>query len=362
MVSKQKINREVKENEQYPKVAIIVLNWNGWQDTIECLESVFQNSYSNYQVIVIDNGSTDGSEDKIRAWAGGKIEVKSPFIRSTLSNKPIPLIRYESEMGERGGDTESEKSLYTFLKASVPHPLILIQTGSNLGYAGGNNIGLRYALRKGDGAFIWILNNDTVIEKDALKELMNCVQSDSSIGMIGSKLLYYGRPNVLQSAGGCRISPIIGNTRLIGLNHEDNGDWDKPLEPDYICGASLLVKKKVIEDIGLMDEDYFLYWDDADWGIRARRKGYRLLYCPKSRVWHKEGGTSGGINPATDYYWTRNGLLFIKKFYPFLLPLIPFSYLMKFTIVRTIKRQPLNLKSFVKGFIDFIKGKTGKEK
>ena len=348
-------------SETADKTYILVLNWNNWQDTIECLESVFQNSYANYQVVVIDNGSTDSSENKIREWAAGKIVIISPYVEYAGHNKAIPLIRYSKEEGERGGEIEKEKPLYPLLRASVSHPLIFIQTGGNLGYASGNNVGLRFVLSRGDGDFIWILNNDTVIAKDALEELLRCAESDIDIGMVGSKLLYYDKPNLLQAAGGCRLNPFLGNSVLIASNHRDDGDWDNYLEPDYISGASLLIKKRALEVLGLLDENYFLYWEDADWGARAVRKQYRLLYCPKSRVWHKEGGTSGGINPTTDYYWTRNGLLFMKKFYPFLLPLIPFSYLVKYTIVRAIKKQPLHLRAFLRGSIDFIKGKTGEK-
>jgi GT2 family glycosyltransferase len=114
-----------------------------------------------------------------------------------------------------------------------------------------------------------------------------------------------------------------------------------------------------METIGLLDESYFLYWEDADWGMRARKEKYKLLYCPKSRVWHKEGGTSGGINPLMDYYWTRNGLAFMKKFYPAFLPLVPFAYLAKHTIVRILRRQPMNFSAFMRGVCDFCAGRTG---
>ena len=230
-----------------------------------------------------------------------------------------------------------------------------------MGYGAGNNVGIRYLLKKGDGPFIWILNNDTVVDKNALLKLISCVKEDKSIGMIGSKLLYYEEPNILQAAGGGKISPWLGNTKLTACNQDDNGTWDRSFELDYICGASLLIKKTVLEDIGLMDEQYFLYWEDADWGTEAKKKHYRLIYCPESKVWHKEGSTSGGVTKLTDYYWVRNGLLFTRKFYPLLLPIIPFSYFIKYTIVRMLKKQPLNFYSFLSGTRDFLQGKKGKQ-
>lgn len=319
------------------KVYIIILNWNGWRDTIECMESVYQSSYPNYQVIVIDNGSTDGSEERILNHA---------------KEKSIAFIRYNRETAEKGGLPGKEVALSHL-------SMIFIQTGNNLGYAGGNNVGLRYVLNRGDYEYIWLLNNDTVIDRDALTEMVKLAETDERIGMVGSKLLYYDRPNILQAAGGCRIVSWMGNASVIASNEEDSGKWDYPFEPDYINGASLLIKKGVTEAVGLMDEKYFLYWEDADWGIRARKKEYRLIYCPKSRVRHKEGGTSGGITRATDYYWVRNGLLFMKKFYPVLLPLIPFSYFIKYTIIRLIRRQPLNFISFIRGILDFFMMRWG---
>jgi len=318
-------------------VYILILNWNNWKDTIACIESVFGSSYPKYKVVVIDNASTDGSEEKIIEWAKGK---------------SISHIRYDRRTAEEGGLPEPERDL-------LPPYIIFIQSERNLGYAGGNNVGIRYALKKDDCKYIWLLNNDTVIDRDALIEMVKVAESDDKIGMVGSKLLYYHRPNIIQAAGGCRVIPWLGNASIIASNEKDDGRWDEPLEPSYITGASLLVKKTAVERIGLIEEKYFLYWEDADWGIRAWRAGYRLLYCPQSKVWHKEGGTTGFLGPTADYYWIRNGLYFTKKFYPYFLPLIPLSYLTKHTIIRFLKKQPFNFMSFIRGITDFLRGKTG---
>lgn len=319
------------------KVYILISNWNGWRDTIGCLESVFQSSWPDYQVIVRDNASTDGSEERIIEWTKGK---------------SITYVRYDRQAAESGGLPEKEEALKR-------PSMVFIQTGENLGYAGGNNVGLRYVLKKGAGKYVWLLNNDTVVDKDALAELVKLAETDEKIGMVSSKLLYHDRPNILQTAGGSRIVPWMGNAVIIASNELDDGRWDQSFEPDYLNGASLIVKTEAIKAIGLFEEKYFLYWEDVDWGVRARKKGYRLLYCPKSRVWHKEGGTSGYLSPQGDYYWVRNGLYFTKKFYPYYLPLIPFSYLAKYTVIRMLKRQPFNFKAFLKGIVDFLKGKTG---
>lgn len=287
------------------KVYIIVLNWNNWNDTLECLESIFCSTHPDFEVVVVDNGSTDGSEEKIRAWAGDR-------------------------------------------------RLVILQAGSNLGYSGGNNIGLRYALERGDFSYVWILNNDTIVDENALLKMVEMAESDEKIGMVGSNLLNYDRPEVLQTAGGCWIIPWAGNTVPI-----TEGGF--PYEPDYISGASLLVKKAVLEKIGLLDEDYFLYWEDVDWGVRARRAQYRLLYCPESSIRHKEGGAGGGMTPITDYYWTRNGLMFTMRYYPWFLPLVFVAYLIKFTLVRTVRRQPHNFMAFLRGAKSFLIGRKGRD-
>lgn len=316
------------------KVYILILNWNNWKDTVECLKSVFRNSYPDFQVVVIDNASTDGSEEEIEQWA---------------YKESIPIVKYGREIAESGGQPEKE----------ISHSLIFIQTGDNLGYAGGNNVGIRYALKKNDCEYIWLLNNDTVVDRDALSQMVKCEEADERRGMVGSKLLYHDRPDVLQAAGGCRISPWMGNASLIASNEKDDGKWDEPFELSYVSGASLLVKKAVVEDVGLFEEKYFLYWEDADWGVRARKKGYKILYCPDGKVWHKEGGTSSYLNLKLDYYWVRNGLYFTRKFYPYYLPLVPLSYLAKYTLIRMLKRQPFNFMAYVRGIFDFLRGKTG---
>ncbi len=151
----------------------------------------------------------------------------------------------------------------------------------------------------------------------------------------------------------------MGNASLAAANEADDGRWDRRFELQYVTGASLLVRAEAVKATGLIRESYFLYWEDADWSLRARRKGYRLLYCPKSRVWHKEGSTSGRLGPGGDYYAVRNGLAFTLRHYPLFLPLVLFSYLAKYTLVRTLKRQPNNLGAVIKGIIDFFGGRKG---
>ena len=191
-----------------PKVYIVILNWNGWKDTIECLESVFRNDYTNYQVIVCDNASEDGSLKHIAAWATGGLDVYVPpeaFLRYSSfppGHKPIPSVQYDRQEAEAGGKPGNDNV-----------QLLLIQTGTNLGFASGNNVGLRYALARDDFEYVWLLNNDTVIRPDALSKLIIRIKENPKIGMCGSTLLYYHDPRLIQAAGGGHYNKWLGTTR-----------------------------------------------------------------------------------------------------------------------------------------------------
>ena len=391
-----------------PKVYILILNYNGWSDTIECLESVFRNSYLNYQVVVIDNGSPNGSMEKIKNWSEGKQELLCPesthplyHLSHPLIKKPIPYVYYIREEAERGGNPEREKQLTdsqakrnlnpNIHSSSWPGtsptshcPLILIQTGENLGFAGGNNVGIRCAMAKGDCNYVWLLNNDTVIEKNALTEMMSFAESDEKIAMVGSKLLFYNESNVIEAIGGSSI--ILKTLNSHAYFEEDKGQWDKPIEPDYITGASVLVRKHLIDRIGLLDEAYFMYVEDLDWSLKAKSEGYKLIYCYQSMIWHKKGactGTSGNWGnflgrkssrpsvkkfSTTYYYNIRNRVYFAKKHFLDERLACFFIYL-PFKILRLISgiylynddRKLLRIKLIFKAIYDGLIGKMGKQ-
>lgn len=219
-------------------VAIVLVNWNGRRDTLECLRSLQRLDYPDFRTIVVDNASTDDTVDA----------VCSEF-----------------------GDVE------------------VIEAESNLGFAGGNNLGIARALETGADC-IWLLNNDTTVEERSLSALVEVLESDAHAGIAGSKLYFYDQPNVIWFAGGT-ISPIWGFTRHIGENEIDTGQYDQVHDIDYATGASLLIRAETVRDIGPMDEDYFLYWEETDWCERARAAGWRVLFAPASRVWHKVGAS-----------------------------------------------------------------------
>lgn len=297
------------------RVYVVIVNWNGWKDTIECLESVFALQEVVLRVVVCDNGSGDESLDRIRAWAVGALDAYapgSPLKERVHRRNPVPLAEYDRQSAENGGDR------------SVDPELVLIRSGENLGFAGGNNVGLRYALARDDFEYVWLLNNDTVVETSALVQLIERLEASPSAGMCGSTLLRYHAPDRVEACGGGYYCKWIGLSWHIGrLRHADNipdsGHAERWI--NYITGASLLVSRRFLKDVGLMCEEYFLYFEEADWAIRARGR-YSLAYASDSIVYHKIGASIGTSSDprrkslVCDYYNIRNRILFTRRFYP----------------------------------------------
>jgi hypothetical protein len=282
------------------KISIIILNWNGWQDTIECLESIFQNDYSNYNVIVVDNDSRDESLKKIKEYCNGEIIVKSPFFEYDPSNKPVKIL-----------ETEFNNNFQNSIKSSSSN-LILIKNDKNEGFAEGNNIGIRYALNLNPD-YILLLNNDTVVDKDFLIEMVKVSESNDKIGIVGPKIYYYDEPNRIWFAKG-KISWKFCRGLNIGYNEIDIGQHDQMTEIEYASGCAFFIKKEVIEKIGLFDKKFFLYFEEIDWTLRASERGYKTVFVPNSKIWHKVSQSGGGIAGEVGlYYITRNRWLLMKK-------------------------------------------------
>ena len=320
-------------------VDIIILNWNGWQDTIQCLESVFRNNYPNYRVILCDNASSDGSMEKIIAWAQGELAIENDGSKlfqehcQPAISKPLSYVLYDREEAESDG-------------ASAEADLILVQTGENLGFAGGNNVGLRYSMLSDDSAYAWLLNNDTVIHEDALVHLVSRMKDAPTAGICGSTLIFYDNPGYRQATAGSRYFKWLG----IGVTQgklskiEDPIDRDKVERSlDYIIGASMLVSSSLLQKVGLMDDSYFLYYEEIDWAVRAK-PFFSLAYAPHSLVYHKVGGSIGSHRKATqrselaDYCLLKNRLEFTRKFYPYAVPTVILELVLEM-ILRLLRGQ-----------------------
>ncbi|HEY3178817.1 MAG TPA: glycosyltransferase family 2 protein [Casimicrobiaceae bacterium] len=323
-----------------PKVYIIVLNWNNWRDTLECLESVYRLEYPSFQVIVCDNASTDDSVSMIAAWATGAVHATTrsndPRIRSLTDppvTKPISVsvIDYSD----------------TSLAKEPSSSLTILRIKQNRGYASGNNAGIRWVRSRGDGELFWILNNDTVVERQALAWLVERISSDSEIGLCGSLLLLYDDPDKIQAAGGARYRRVTAIPRILGAGRSRD-DIPEPAaierQMTYVIGASMLATANFVRDVGPMREDYFLYYEELDWVLRSGGR-FRLGFAPRSIVYHKEGASAGSTSnwrarsEISDLCAIRNRLLITRRFFLPYYPLV-FATIVGVMLRRLWRRQP----------------------
>ncbi len=258
--------------EKWPKVAIIILNWNGWRDTIECLESLYQITYPNYEVIVVDNGSKDNSIEMISKYCEGELTVESKFIPCNPENKPISIKEFAK------CEIESKREINNLFENSYANSeLIIIKNEKNYGFAEGNNIGIEFALNNG-AKYIFMLNNDTVVASNFLELLIEVMEKDAEIGIAGPTCYYYDEPSTVWQAG------IIFNWWTGEIK---NISASRIQEVDCVSGCAMLIKNTVFKNISLLDTRFPFGNEDFEYCTRARRKGFRVVHVPDSKIWHK---------------------------------------------------------------------------
>jgi len=357
IIMETKETSEVKKKsiEKWPKVAIIILNWNGWKDTIECLESVFRNTYPNYQVIVVDNGSTDGSIEKIKAWADGKQTHPLYHLSHPPVEKPIPYIYYTREEAERGGNLkfeekvtrewqEQKKSNSKELNPTSPYPLIFIQTGKNLGFAGGNNIALNMMLNRNECKYIWLLNPDIIIEKDTLEKIVNFAYKRKK-NIIGCTIKNYFNTKEVLFYGGAKINFYTGTISFIKREEDIK-------KLDYISGGSLFTEIDNFKKIGLLPEEYFLYWEETDWCTKAILDGIMLKVCLGATCYDKIS-TTIGKGYIAEYYYTLGALNFLSKYHSNKIKFVLFTDILRI-VKRVIKLKIENAKAIINAIKIFL--------
>jgi GT2 family glycosyltransferase len=261
----------------FPKVTIVILNWNGKKDTLECIESLKKITYPNYEILLVDNGSVDGS------------------------------VNYFSEH-------------YPDIK--------IIDNKVNLGFSEGNNVGINWALENNTD-YVLLLNNDTIVDPVFLQELINITENDPAIGIACPKIYYANPDNMINYAGG-KINWYTGQPKHIGQKITNVGQYDSIAEVDFVSGACMLIKKQVIKKIGRLPTEYFLLWEDIDYSVNARLHGYKLLYIPKSVIWHKTSVSIKKVSTKTFYLSTRNRIIFNKKYSPKVLYMFALFYFVSF--------------------------------
>jgi GT2 family glycosyltransferase len=297
-----------------PKVSIIILNWNGWKDTLECLESIYQIKYNNYDVVVVDNASQDDSLNKIKNYAQGLVKVESGFVEYSSLNKPMKIFEFSQK------EYLNSPRVFTdeYDVISSREKIIILKNNENHGYAQGNNLAMDFALEQLDPDYILVLNNDTVVHENFLTEMVNAAQKHEKVGAVTPKVYYYdyqGRNDVISHAGET-FNLYIGRGKRFCKNQVDNGQCDHPRNVDTIEGCSILLKREVLEKVGLFDPIYFAYWEDTDLSFRIRRHGYKLLYVPQAKIWHKIGVSWDSYFSyfVIYHYMVRNRLIFVWRF------------------------------------------------
>ncbi|WXG42739.1 MAG: glycosyltransferase family 2 protein [Promethearchaeati archaeon SRVP18_Atabeyarchaeia-1] len=291
-----------------PRVSIIILNWNNWQDTLKCLESLDKIDYSNYDVIIVDNGSQDDSLKRIRSWAGPGIRVVSnPYVDNAVVD-PLAYAKHDKTRADSARDESMKKAE----RGTCP---ILIKNEKNYGFSGGNNIGARYALENLDPEYIYLLNNDTTVHKEFLTEIVKQGKKEHArVGMLQSKVMCMDNTKMLDSAGGMVTRMGAGGDR--GAWEIDRRLYDDDLEIFYAKGAALMIKTDVVRQVGLFDPKFVIYYEDTDLGWRVNLAGYKVLYSPNSIVYHAGGRTMNRQRlPKVLYVKKKNQIAMLIKNY-----------------------------------------------
>lgn len=314
-----------------PTVFAIVVNYNGWSDTIECVESLLRGDYPALRILVLDNASTNGSLERIHSWARGALPKPNELAVCTRS---------EIE----GSDAES------FAVAK----LMLVQCGTNLGFAGANNIGLRHVLRSDRRAYALLLNNDAVIASDGVGAMVNLAERTPDMGAVGATILRHDQPERVEMFAGATVNRVNGMVKPIHAGARRSAPRPSSLSMDYVSGCCLLVGASAIERVGLMDERYFLYSEDVDWGLRMTRAGLRLAYCPSAEVWHKGGASVVHRSVTHDYYMVRGGLMLVQKHFKAMLPAALVYWLWRAIMPKLVRREWARLRAASRGYRDFV--------
>jgi GT2 family glycosyltransferase len=301
-------------------IGIVVLNYRNWRSTIECVESILKSDNKDFEIIIVDNNSSNKSKENLLAWANGD-KIFDYVSLKTMSHYSLPPavkpLSYLSVEYCNGSFTTQTNSDYK--------QLIFIWSDINQGYASGNNIAIKYSQLTKRYDYFWILNNDTVIESDTLGKLISYTKNGANMnyGIIGCDEFSYYDYNKLRGIGGYMHPLRLSGVAVLPKNYNKTECEDLFCKRAHcVYGGSLFVKADFIYGIGLMCEDYFLYYEELDWAIRGKRKGWECGYCFGAKVYHKGGESIGsGSNANTrsdlaDYYGIRSRVIFVKKYYP----------------------------------------------
>lgn len=293
-------------------VAIILVNYNGSKDTIECIQSLQSLNYNNYTIIVVDNCSTDDSIEKL----------------------------------------QKAQQLFEFK---------LLKSSKNNGFSAGNNIGINFARNELKADYYWLLNNDTLVEPDSLEELIRGFNYQKKVGITTARIYYNSNRKMIWYAGG-NISHVTARTE-----HWHYGEINPQIDVNnyqdvsFASGCCMLISREAIDKVGLLDEGYFLYEEDSEYCLRLYEHGLKIIYCPKSIIYHKVSASTGQSSPISQYYTVRNKYRLIQQHYKGINKTIAYIYSTMQIQFRCLKRE-LDWKYYQEGKKAYIRGERGKTK
>ena len=331
-----------------PRLGVVLVNYKGAADTLECLESLLRSDIP-LRVVVVDNASDDGSVERILDWASGAVPWEPPegplaHLTSPPLAKPVAIRVLDAEEAIAWGPGDES--------------VALIRAGGNLGFAGGNNLGIRHLFRDPAIEAFWLLNNDTVVEPTAARALFRTIRAEPHAGMVGSVIRYYHSPDTVQALGGMTFNRLTGANACIHNNRSFKEPWDgRAAARQSVCvvGASLTATRRFVETVGLMSEAYFLYFEEMDWALRNQGR-FAIGLARGATVYHKHGGSigssskKGARSPQSEYWLLRARMMFYRRFYPHLLPLI-WAQGAAQTGIRLLRRQPQNFRAMSRALL-----------
>ena len=309
-------------------VYVVLVNFNGWRDTLECVESLRAMGSAKLRILVVDNASSDGSADQLKRWAA---EVG---------------VELETLVAEAAWPSSKGTDLGSFT---------LIESLANRGFSGGNNLAMSLLQSRELSGFVWLLNNDMIAEPGSLEALSRVAQ-DEGVGAVGAILLEYDQPNVVQAIAGGSVSHWHGMTSMLGAGMTRDRVPQHIMPVDFVSGGCLFTRTDVIAKVGLLDEGYFLYTEDVDWCERMRAAGYRVTYSVDARVRHKGGRSAAPQSAVHDYHIVRSSLRFVLRHARAYLP-FAFAYsLYRCLLPKVVRGEWTRVRSVLRAYADYAGG------
>ncbi len=305
------------------RVFIVVLNFNNWRDTVECLDSLLEITYKNYSIVIVDNDSNDGSPEKIVTHCRGiseEIDILNTNEQITAHKKTVRIK--------------------------------LLRADKNGGYGYGNNLGIKYALSE-RADYVLIINNDTIVDPDFLQPLVNTCEDDKTMGIVSGKIYYYDKPDTIWSNGG-HFHSCTGKVEQFNFNEKDNGLIPEG-EINFISGCMWFIPVDVIREVGYINEEYFMYMEDIDYCHRVLERDYKLAVVPESRIFHKAGDRDKSFSKFSVYWRSRNYMILLKRTEPFffnrILKALVFNIFYSIRLIKYMKmsRIPDQLRGMLNG-------------